>query len=647
MHGAADARPGRTSRERATIRTVAEHAGVSRQTVSNALNSPARLSASTLARVRRSITALGYRPDHAARALSSRRSQLIGVRVGPTQHSSAGPDALLRALVAAALPHGYRFLVFDAPAGDDAAEIAAYAELLAGGDVDALVVTDTRPGDTRPAWLTEQGVPFAVFGSPWPVTAGADDAASTAAGATEAHAWVDVDAAAGTAAAVDHLVANGHTRIAFLGWPSDGAGGDARRDGWRGALLRHGLDTGLEAHAEADDVTAGARRAAPLLAASAPTAVVCASDLLALGTAAALADAGAAPGRDVAVTGFDDSDLARLARPALTSVRQPFTLVARTLVEQVLTQLGTDLGRPSLPGGLIAPSLVVRESSSPRPHIPAPSAAPSDRPTPRSSSPVVTPSATPWSPSAALRDIDAVLFDLDGVLTPTALVHMHAWARLFEPFLAARGARPYVEADYYAHIDGKPRYDGVRSLLASRGIELPDGDPTDAPEADTVCGLGNRKNAVFTSVLESEGVAPYPGSVLLVDALIAAGVQVAVVSSSRNARPVLAAAGLADRFPLVVDGLVAAAQGLAGKPDPATYAYAAEQLGVARGRAAVVEDAESGVASGRAGAFGLVVGVDRGAGAAVLLEQGADLVVDDLAELLEPAEPLEPTGGAR
>ncbi len=646
MHGVADARAARGPREpaseRVTIRAVAAHAGVSRQTVSNALNSPARLSAATLARVRRSIAALGYRPDHAARALSSRRSRLIGVRLGPTQHSAAGPDALLRALVAAALPHGYRFLVFESPTGDDAAEIATYAELLAGRDVDGVVVTDTRPGDARPDWLTRRGVPFAVFGTPW------------SAGPGPCHAWVDVDAAAGTAAVVDHLVALGHTRIAFLGWPADGAGGDARRDGWRGAVLRHGLGTDLEVRADNDDVAAGARRTARLLARSAPSAVVCASDLLALGAAAAVADAGD-DGTGIAVTGFDDSDLARLARPALTSVRQPLTLVARTLVEQVLAQLGTDLGHPPAPGGLIAPELVVRGSSSsrparPHPHPSSPSAAPPDRPTPRSSNPVVTPSATSPSTSAALRDIDAVLFDLDGVLTPTALVHMHAWARLFEPFLAAHGARPYVEQDYFAHIDGKPRYEGVRSLLASRGIELPYGDPTDAPEADTVCGLGNRKNAVFTAVLETEGVAPYPGSVRLVDALLAAGVQVAVVSSSRNAQPVLAAAGLSDRFGLVVDGLVAAAQGLAGKPDPATYRYAADQLGVAPARAAVVEDAESGVASGRAGAFALVVGVDRGAGAAALLEHGAHLVVDDLAELLEATGPAAQTrrdGGAR
>jgi len=234
--------------------------------------------------------------------------------------------------------------------------------------------------------------------------------------------------------------------------------------------------------------------------------------------------------------------------------------------------------------------------------------------------------------------LDAVLFDLDGVLTPTAEVHMLAWARLFDPYLASRGAAPYTEQDYFDHIDGKPRYDGVRSLLASRGIVLPDGEPTDAPELETVCGLGNRKNGVFTSVLESDGVAPYPGSVAFLDALAARtgddAVAVAVVSSSRNARAVLTAAGLIDRFEVIVDGAVAAARGIAGKPAPDTYLDAAAQLGVAAHRAVVVEDATSGVAAGRAGDFGLVLGVDRGAGHEDLIAHGADAVVDDLGDLV-------------
>jgi beta-phosphoglucomutase family hydrolase len=225
------------------------------------------------------------------------------------------------------------------------------------------------------------------------------------------------------------------------------------------------------------------------------------------------------------------------------------------------------------------------------------------------------------------------LFDLDGVLTPTAEAHMRAWARLFEPYLAAHGAAPYESSDYFDHIDGKPRYEGVRSLLVARGIDLPFGDPSDPPEADTVCGLGNRKNSVFTAVLATEGVTPYPGSVAFLDALAELGVAVAVVSSSKNARAVLAASGLLHRFAVVVDGLVAAERGIVGKPAPDTYLYGAELLGVPAARAVVVEDALSGVAAGRAGGFGHVLGVNRGAGRDELLAAGADTVVDDLGEL--------------
>lgn len=230
---------------------------------------------------------------------------------------------------------------------------------------------------------------------------------------------------------------------------------------------------------------------------------------------------------------------------------------------------------------------------------------------------------------------DAALFDLDGVLTPTAEVHMRAWAEMFNSFLAGRGlTEPYSDADYFAYVDGKPRYDGVRSFLASRGITLPEGEPTDPPEAETVCGLGNRKNGAFSAVLARDGVAPYPGSVRLLDHLAARGVAMAVVSSSQNAPMVLRAAGLDGRFDIVVDGKLARAERLPGKPAPDTYLYAADALGVPKERAVVFEDAVSGVQAGRAGAFGLVVGVDRGVGAQTLIDEGADLVVADLEELL-------------
>lgn len=231
-------------------------------------------------------------------------------------------------------------------------------------------------------------------------------------------------------------------------------------------------------------------------------------------------------------------------------------------------------------------------------------------------------------------DAAAVLFDLDGVLTPTAAVHMRAWELMFRQYFAEHDiAPPYTDADYFTYVDGRPRYDGVRSTLLSRGVRLPEGEPSDPPGAQTVCGLGNTKNALVNQLLAQEGVEPYPGSVRVVDALDRRGIPMAVVSSSRNTPAVLEAAGLGGRFPVIVDGVVAAAKHLAGKPAPDTFLHAAELLGVPPERAVVVEDAVSGVAAGRAGGFGLVVGVDRGAGATALTEAGADVVVRDLGEL--------------
>jgi beta-phosphoglucomutase family hydrolase len=231
--------------------------------------------------------------------------------------------------------------------------------------------------------------------------------------------------------------------------------------------------------------------------------------------------------------------------------------------------------------------------------------------------------------------VDAVLFDLDGVITPTAEVHMHAWAEMFSAYLDQRGADAYTEADYFAHVDGRPRYDGVAALLGSRGIELPWGDPSDGPDTETVCGLGNRKNLLFGRVLARDGVTAYPGSVALLDALDERGTAMAIVSSSANAPDVLAAAGLDGRFRTVVDGAVAKQLGLPGKPRPDTYEHAADALGVPHGRSVVVEDAVSGVEAGAAGDFAAVIGVDRGAGVETLLSHGADVVVADLAELVD------------
>jgi beta-phosphoglucomutase family hydrolase len=229
----------------------------------------------------------------------------------------------------------------------------------------------------------------------------------------------------------------------------------------------------------------------------------------------------------------------------------------------------------------------------------------------------------------------ALLFDLDGVLTPTAVVHEQAWQELFDGYLSGIGHLDgYQESDYFDHIDGKPRFDGVRDFLASRGIALPEGPIDDAPTNQTVQGLGNRKNAIFNEIVDTRGVEPYEGSVKFINAALERGLEVAVVSSSRNAPAVLKAAGLDHHFEVVVDGQVAAAVGLPGKPDPATYVYAAGLLGLPVEECIVVEDAVSGVQAGAGAPFHSVIGVDRGAGRQTLLDAGATLVVDDLYELL-------------
>lgn len=222
----------------------------------------------------------------------------------------------------------------------------------------------------------------------------------------------------------------------------------------------------------------------------------------------------------------------------------------------------------------------------------------------------------------------AVLFDLDGVVTPTAELHQRAWAELFADW-------DFTTEDYLTHVDGRPRYDGVRTFLFARGVELPEGDPTDAAGDATVCALGNRKDEIFMSILTTDGVEPYPGTMAVVDILDAAGVAQAIVSSSQNARPVLTAAGLEDRFPIIVDGVVARDHSLPGKPAADMFLYAAEQLGVEPADSVVVEDATSGVAAGVAGRFGFVLGVDRGGNRDALLEHGAHRVVEDLGETLD------------
>ncbi|MGN9806994.1 beta-phosphoglucomutase family hydrolase [Micromonospora sp. L32] len=238
--------------------------------------------------------------------------------------------------------------------------------------------------------------------------------------------------------------------------------------------------------------------------------------------------------------------------------------------------------------------------------------------------------------------VSACLFDLDGVLTQTAKVHNAAWKQTFDAFLARRAAatgepfRPFDPGpDYNRYVDGRPRADGVRSFLASRGVVLPEGSPNDPPEADTVNGVGNRKNVVLLERIHHDGVEVYPGSVTYLRAAVAAGLRRAVVSASANCRDVVAAAGLEPLLEARVDGLVARAEGLRGKPHPDTFLAGAKLLGVDPANAAVFEDALAGVAAGRAGGFGYVVGVDRVGQADELRDQGADIVVTDLSDLLK------------
>ena len=240
------------------------------------------------------------------------------------------------------------------------------------------------------------------------------------------------------------------------------------------------------------------------------------------------------------------------------------------------------------------------------------------------------------------EQITACLFDLDGVLTQTAKIHAQAWKEMFDAFLrewSERTGEPFHEfdrpTDYDEYVDGKPRLDGVQSFLQSRGIDLPMGTPSDPTEADTIHGLGTRKNELVLELIEQQGVEPYEGSVRFVERAREQGLRRAVVSSSTNCQQVLAAAGIEHLFEARIDGTVAEREHLAGKPAPDTFLAGGRAVDVAPENAAVFEDALAGVEAGRAGAFGWVVGVDRTGQAQALRAHGADIVVQDLAELLE------------
>ena len=237
---------------------------------------------------------------------------------------------------------------------------------------------------------------------------------------------------------------------------------------------------------------------------------------------------------------------------------------------------------------------------------------------------------------------DAVLFDLDGVVTDTASIHATCWKQMFDQYLRNRARnrgeafRPFeLATDYRLYVDGKPRFDGVRDFLASRGIHLPEGNPEDSTDVETVCGLGNRKNDLVNLVIADVGVDPYDGTVRFIHQLRRNGFKIAVVTSSQNCTAVLKAAKLDDLFEVQVDGNTIHAQRLAGKPAPDTFLMAAKLLGVEPERTVVIEDAISGVQAGASGRFGLVIGIARKGNAEELKHHGAHLIVDDLGELVD------------
>ncbi len=232
----------------------------------------------------------------------------------------------------------------------------------------------------------------------------------------------------------------------------------------------------------------------------------------------------------------------------------------------------------------------------------------------------------------------AWLFDLDGVLTRTADVHADAWKATFDPVLDAGGLAPPFDpvGDYFAYVDGRPRADGVRRFLASRGLEIPEGEPGDQPDALTVAGIAASKDARFLEALARDGVEVLDGALSLLGQLRARGVATAVVSASENTRAVLASAGIADLIDVCVDGIAVRERHLAGKPAPDSYLEAAKLLDVVPGDAVIVEDALVGMEAGRAGGFGLVVGIDHRGHSADLFAHGADVVVTGLDQLMGP-----------
>jgi DNA-binding LacI/PurR family transcriptional regulator len=344
------ARPGFVGRPDVppTLADVAQHAGVSRQTVSNAVNNPDLLRPTTLVRVQAAIAELGYSPNRAARNLRTQASHLIGLRFSPAQEGTANAlmDRFVHTLVETSPTAGYHVLLF---AGDPIDPEVGYDELVRSNAVDAFVVTDTYLGSPQVPWLIGRGIPFVAFGRPW------DHDESS-------HPWIDVDGAAGAAMATEHLLDRGHQRIAWIGWRRDSRIGEDRRSGWLRAMHDRGLSTtGLASRVE-DSVWSGSEATAVLLDEAHPTAFVCASDTLAMGVFHTLNHRGLRPGHDLAVVGFDDSQVAQVVPPGLTSVRQPLEQVALEVVRALEGLLGHP--RRTSKGVLLTPTLTVRGSSS-------------------------------------------------------------------------------------------------------------------------------------------------------------------------------------------------------------------------------------------------------------------------------------------
>jgi DNA-binding LacI/PurR family transcriptional regulator len=344
------------------MQSVADRAGVSRQTVGNVLNAPHLVRPETIERVQTVIDEVGYRPHRLARQLRTRRSHVVGLRVRPSCDGTAGSvmDRFLHAITGHAQALGYRIMIFTAP--DDHGEILQYDELLDTVEIDAFVLTDTHHDDARTSWLAERGVPFVTFGRPWQQR--------TSDAPFSDHAWVDVDGSVGTRAAVEHLRALGHRGIGFIGWPIGSDAGDDRRRGWREAMAPLSLPMDeLDALSVAvvDTVASGAQAATDVLRKAAPTAFVCASDTLALGALAATrTGSGSTSSSTCAVVGFDDTPVAQAI--GLSSLAQPLHEAAewalRLLLEQ-LTARPEDEASATLPGRnvLLDPELVVRASS--------------------------------------------------------------------------------------------------------------------------------------------------------------------------------------------------------------------------------------------------------------------------------------------